>query len=193
VRKLFLSMMVSLDGYHEGPNHALDWHVVDDDFMDYVTEMTDSIGGIVLGRATYEMFASFWPTATSPEARAMNELPKVVFSKTLKAATWRNSRIASGDAAEEIRRMKREPGKDLAIFGSNRLATSLAPLGIIDEYRVLINPVVLGAGTPFLQGLTHPMRLNLLRREPLESGLVVHYYREAAGAGAGAGAAGGPS
>jgi dihydrofolate reductase len=180
-------MMVSLDGYHEGPNHALDWHVVDDDFFAYVTEMLGSIDAILLGRATYERFAGFWPTAKAAEARAMNELPKVVFSQTLTSAAWRNSRLVSGDAAEEIARLKREPGQDLAIFGSNRLATSLAPLGLIDEYRILINPVVLGAGTPLFQGLARPLQLNLLKREPLESGVVIHYYRAAPGSRGGDG------
>jgi len=83
VRKLFFQMVVSLDGYTEGPNHELDWHVVDEDFLAYVTEMLGSIDATLLGRVTYEMFAAFWPTATSGEARAMNELPKVVFSRTL--------------------------------------------------------------------------------------------------------------
>jgi dihydrofolate reductase len=179
MRKLFFQMMVTLDGYIEGPNHELDWHVVDEDFFAYVTEMLGSIDAILLGRVTYEMFAAFWPTATSGEARAMNELPKIVFSRTLQSVAWRNSRLVTGDAAEEIARLKRQPGKDLAIFGSNALAASLAPLGLIDEYRIFITPVVLGAGTPLLKGLARPLKLSLLRREPLESGVVIHYYKAA--------------
>jgi dihydrofolate reductase len=179
MRKLFFQMMVSLDGYVEGPHHELDWHVVDEDFSGYVTEMLDSIDAILLGRVTYELFAAHWPTATAAEARAMNELPKIVFSRSLTAVSWRNSRLVTGDAAAEIANLKRQPGKDLAIFGSNTLAATLAPLGLIDEYRILITPVVLGAGTPLLQGITHPLTLRLFKREPLESGVVIHYYRAA--------------
>jgi dihydrofolate reductase len=179
MRKLFFQAMVSLDGYVEGPHHDLTWHVVDEDYFGYVTEMLDSIDAILLGRATYELFAAHWPTATSAEARAMNELPKIVFSRSLQSVTWRNARLESGDAAAEIASLKRQPGKDLAILGSNTLAASLAPLGLIDEYRIGITPVVLGAGTPLLQGITQPVTLRLFKREPLESGVVIHYYKAA--------------
>ena len=177
MRKLFFQMMVSLDGYVEGPHHELGWHVVDEDFFGYVTEMLDSIDAILLGRVTYELFAAHWPTATAAEARAMNELPKIVFSRSLTAVSWRNSRLVTGDATAEIASLKRQPGKDLAIFGSNTLAATLAPRGLIDEYRIFITPVVLGAGTPLLKGLTHPLKLRLLKREPMESGVVLHYYK----------------
>lgn len=88
MRKVFWQMMVSLDGFMEGPNRELDWHVVDEDFNRYVADMLSSIDAILLGRVTYQLFADYWPSSTDPEAQAMNQLPKIVFSKTLKKLEW---------------------------------------------------------------------------------------------------------
>jgi dihydrofolate reductase len=118
LRKLFWQMMVSLDGFMEGPDRELDWHVVGGDFIPHVTRMLGTIDTIILGRVTYELFAGFWPTAQAPEAPAMNGLPKLVFSRTLKKVDWNNARLAKGGPAEEIGALQRQPGKDLALFGS---------------------------------------------------------------------------
>ena len=180
MRKVFFSMMVSLDGFIEGPNGQwdLDWHVADDDFADYVTNMLGSIDAILLGRVTYQGFAEFWPSSTEAEAPAMNELPKIVFSRTLDKVEWNNSRLVKDDAAEEVARLKQQPGKDLAIF-SNGLASTLAPHGLIDEYRFFVNPVVLGGGTPLLKGIKDRIKLKLLKTETFRSGVVVLYYQPA--------------
>jgi dihydrofolate reductase len=108
----------------------------------------------------------------------MNELPKIVFSRTLDKVEWNNSRLVKGDAAEEVVKLKERPGKDLALF-SNNLAVSLAQQGLIDEYRFFVNPVVLGAGTPVLQGIKDRARLRLLKTETLSSGVVVLSYEPA--------------
>jgi len=177
--RVFFQEFVSLDGYVEGRNHELDWHVVDGDFNRYVASMLDAIDGILLGRLTYQLFAAYWPTATNPEACRMNELPKVVFSRTLKKVEWQNARLATAPAAEEVARLKREPGRDLAIFGSANLAASLVPHGLIDEYRFFVNPVVLGGGTPLLRDLAQRTKLQLTKSETLASGVVALYYRPA--------------
>lgn len=176
MRKLFWQMMVSLDGFMEGPHGELDWHVTDDDFNRYVMEMLGSIDAILLGRVTYQLFADYWPDAKDAEAPAMSELPKIVFSKTLDKVEWENSRLAKGDVAEEVSKLKRQPGKDLALFGSADLASTFLRLGLIDEYRFLVNPVVLGRGNPTFKNVEDRISLKLLKTQTLGSGVVILDY-----------------
>lgn len=177
MRKLFWQMMVSLDGFMEGPNRELDWHVTDGDFHRYVASMLTSIDAILLGRVTYELFAGYWPSATGAEAAAMNDLPKIVFSRTLESVAWKNSRLVTDNIAEEVWRMKRQPGKDLALFGGADLASTFMRLALIDECRVLVSPVVLGSGAPMFKGVRERTPLKLLRTETLSSGVVVLTYQ----------------
>ena len=179
MRSLFWQMLVSLDGFMEGPNRELDWHVADDDFNRYVADMLGSIDAILLGRVTYQLFADYWPSATDAEAGVMNKLPKVVFSKTLDKVEWNNSRLVKASLAEEVARLKQQPGKDLALFGSADLASSFMRLGLIDEYRILVNPVVLGAGNPMFKDVKGRPALKLLKTETLRSGVVILSYRPA--------------
>jgi dihydrofolate reductase len=179
MRKLFWQMNVTLDGFMEGPNRELNFtaQFEDGDFERYCTEMLKSIDAFVIGRRTYELFVDFWPKATGPDAERLNELPKLVFSRTLKTVEWRNARLAGGDVAEEITRLKRQPGKDIALFGSADLASTLIPLGLIDEYRILVTPVILGGGTPMFKGVKYGIGLKLLKAEPWSSGIVALYYQ----------------
>ena len=177
MRKLFWQMMVSLDGFMEGPNRELDWHVAEEDFARYVADMLGSIDGILLGRVTYQMFADYWPSSSDPEAAAMNALPKLVFSRTLDRVDWGNSRLVKGDIAAEVARLKEQPGKDLALFGSANLASTFMRLGLIDEYRILVNPVVLGEGHPMFQGVRKKTSLKLASTRTLREGVVVLSYR----------------
>ena len=177
MRKLFWQMMVSLDGFMEGPNRELNWHVVDDDFNRYVADMLSSIDTLLLGRVTYQLFADYWPSSTDAEAPAMNDLRKIVFSTTLKKAEWKNSTLVKEDVAEEIARLKQQPGKDLALFGSADLASSFMRLGSIDEIRIFINPLVLGAGNPMFKDVKDRTALKLLKTETLSSGVVILYYQ----------------
>lgn len=179
MRNLFWQMMVSLDGYMEGPNHELDWHVVDEDFSNYALDMLSSIDAILLGRRTYELFAEFWPTANEPEARLMNELPKIVFSRTLDKVEWSNSRLVKNHVADEVTRLKELTGKGLALLGSADLAATLMRAGLIDEYRLHINPVVLGAGTPLFRPGSPTTHLRLAYTKTLKSGVVVLNYQPA--------------
>ena len=176
MRKLFWQMMVSLDGLMEGPNRELDWHVADDDFNRHVADMLASIDTILLGRVTYQLFADYWPSSTDAEASAINELPKVVFSPTLKKVGWKNSRLAKDNVGEEIARLKKQPGKDLALFGSADLASTFMRLGLIDEYRIMVNPVILGAGNPTFKNIKDRIPLKLTKAKTLRSGVVNLYY-----------------
>jgi dihydrofolate reductase len=130
-----------------------------------------------MGRVTYEEMAAVWPTSTSEFARPMNEIPKVVFSKTLERADWAETRIAGGDLAEEIGRLKREPGNDLIAYGGARLDQALSRLGLVDEYRLMVQPAALGAGLPLFKVLPAPLQLELVEATTYPNGLAIHIYR----------------
>jgi dihydrofolate reductase len=195
MKKMFLFMVVSLDGYFEGPGHDLSWHRVDDEFNEFALDQLHAVDGLVFGRRTYELMAGFWPKMLSdwsegrlhgssqPSdadlriAERMDALPKFVFSRTLREPTWRNTRVISDNVREEVRQLKELPGRDLAIFGSSNRSVTLAELGLIDECRLMINPVVLGAGTPLLHGLDKKLDLELTGSRTFRNGNVLLSYR----------------
>jgi dihydrofolate reductase len=176
VRKIFLQLLVSVDGFFEGPNHELDWFVHDEEFFAYVMTMLGTIDGIILGRVTYDHFAEYWPKSTQDEAPRMNELPKFVVSTTLRDATWSNTTIITGDVVNTVARLKEQPGKDLAIFGSSTLATTLTNHGLIDEYRFFAIPVILGRGRRFLDGVSDHVALTLRESRVSSAGINISYY-----------------
>ena len=118
-----------------------------------------------------------WPTSTSDFARPMNEIPKVVFSKTLERADWPETSIARGDLADEVGRLKSEPGNDLIAYGGARLDQALSRLGLVDEYRLMIQPAALGAGLPLFKDLAAPLQLELVEATTYTTGLAIHVYR----------------
>lgn len=173
--------MITLDGFFEGPNQDISWHNVDDEFNEFAIDQLKEVGTLLFGRVTYQGMASYWPTDFAKQddpvvARLMNDLPKIVFSTTLNSAEWNNSRLVKENAAEEVSKLKGQPGKDIAIFGSSDLATSLAEAGLIDEYRIIVNPVFLGHGTPLLKGIKDRLNLKLLKARTFNSGNVLLYY-----------------
>ena len=196
MRKIFLHIFVSLDGFVEGPNKELDWMSTDDEFEEYINGVLASIDAMIFGRKAFELLAEYWPTAAEnpagaadpanparhiEAARMMNEKQKIVFSTTLKKADWNNSRIVGGDLAAEISRLKNEPGKDIAVFAGAGIAASLMRLGLIDEYRIIVNPILLGAGTPLFQGSYDRSMLNLMETKPFKSGATLLSYHTAGG------------
>jgi len=179
MRRLILQTAVSIDGYVAAPDGSHPW---DDGGEDEAVKrwILDSVWGAgahLMGRVTYEEMASYWPTSTLEFARPMNEIPKIVFSKTLQSADWPETRIARGDLAEEIERLKREPGKDLIAYGGARLDQALSRLGLVDEYRLMIRPAALGAGLPLFHDLSAPLQLELVEATTFSSGLAIHVYR----------------
>jgi dihydrofolate reductase len=157
MRKIFWFEMATLDGYHETLESSLDWHTVDDEFQDFAFRQLGEADTLLFGRRTYEHMAGFWPTAAGPAAQAdiaeaMNRLPKVVVTTTLTAADWAPTTIISADVEGELGRLKAKPGADIALIGSSALAASLLGLGLIDELRIMVNPVVLGRGHAQLGG-----------------------------------------
>ena len=148
----------ALDGYHEGPDHSIDWHNAgSEEFNRFAVQQLDEMDVLVFGRVTYELIAGYWPTQAArdddPEVAArMNALPKVVVSRTLDHVTWANTELVRDRVAERLAELKRQPGKDLAIFGSSNLTASLLRLGLVDELRIMVSPVLVGRGTPLFQG-----------------------------------------
>jgi dihydrofolate reductase len=178
MRKVILFNMVTLDGFFEGPGGDITWHHVDDEFNEFAVEQLRAAGGLIFGRVTYQLMASYWPdTDDDPDvARLMNSLPKYVFSRTLETASWKNTTLLKGEAAQEILRLKQEPGRDLLIFGSANFAAGLINRGLIDEFRLIINPIVINEGTPNFKGLANRLRLNLLRTHTFQNGNVLLVY-----------------
>jgi dihydrofolate reductase len=180
MRRVIVSNVVSLDGFFEGPNKEMDWTILDEDFFSYARDMLRSSGTLLFGRATYLHMAGCWPSAAKDEiADHMNNLPKVVFSGTLEKAEWNNSRLVKTEAAEEVLRLRQQSGKDLVILGSATLASFLLQQGLIDEYRVILNPVLIGAGNPLFKGIKQALRLKLQQTKLFASGVVVLYYQKA--------------
>src|SRR6266536_4889882 len=152
MRKVFLFNMVTLDGFFEGPHQDISWHNVDEEFNEFAIAQLKEVSTLLFGRVTYEVMANYWPTKIAKEndpavAELMNSLPKIVFSKTLDKAEWDNTRLVKENIPEEVSKLKQESGKDIAIFGSSNLAVTLAERGLIDEYRIIVNPIFLGDGT----------------------------------------------
>ncbi len=171
---------MSLDGFFESAEQKLDWCVVDEEFFDYAKDMLRNADTLLFGRKTYQHMASYWSSAPADEiADHMNNLPKVVFSRTLQTAEWKNSKLVKDEASEEISRLKQLPGKDMVILGSASLASFLLQRGLIDEYRVILNPVFLGSGKLLFQDVKERLRLKLSRTKLFASGVVVLYYQSA--------------
>jgi len=174
--------MVTLDGYFEGLRPwEIDWHeyVWGEELERFSLNQAQEVGTLLFGRKRYEGMAGYWQTATGDVAEFMNSIPKVVFSKTLETAGWSNTRLVKGSAEEEVDRLKQEPGKDLFVFGSANLTGSLTKQGLIDEYRIGLNPLVLGGGTPMFKPSEGRMWLKLLEARPTQSGVVLLRYTRA--------------
>jgi len=180
MKKLLISEMVSVDGFFAGPNGEIDWHNVNEEFNTFAIEQLNSVDTLVFGRVTYELMASYWPTEAAIKddhevAAKMNALQKVVFSKTLQKVEWQNSRLAKNDIVEEITQLKKEDGRDMVIFGSGKIVSVLAQAGLIDEYRLIVNPVVLGKGKSLFTG-AEQFKLKLLDTRQFQSGNVLLKY-----------------
>lgn len=182
MRNVIMWNMVTLDGYFEGrKSWEIDWHedVWGDELERFSLDQAKDVGMLLFGRVTYEGMAAYWTTATGEIADFMNSVRKIVFSRTLEKADWNNTRLVRGNAEDEVAKLKQEPGKDLYIFGSADLSASLARRGLIDEYRLGLNPLVLGGGNPLFKPEPERMKLRLLEARPLASGVVILRYQRA--------------
>jgi dihydrofolate reductase len=186
MRRVVVSMMVSLDGFIEGPNRELDWTSEDPAFVRYCEDMLAKTGAILLGRVSYEMMIGYWPAAadnpdSSPSDRLlagyMNGLPKLVLSRTVTRSDWNDTRFAGDDFGSEVETLKRQPGKDIMVFGGAGVIARLGELGLIDEYRLIVHPTVLGSGTPLFKDVKTRFRLEQAQVAALGPNLVYSVYR----------------
>ena len=182
MRKLIMWNMVTLDGFFEGAHPwDLDFHSVGwgEELQRFSNEQMSAADLLLFGRVTYEGMANHWPSAKGETADRMNAIHKVVFSRTLASAEWANTRLVSTDAAEEVARLKQEPGGDILVFGSADLCASLTRAGLIDEYRLGLNPILLGEGRPLFGRGTDAATMRLLEARPLQTGCVLLRYAPA--------------
>ncbi len=191
MRKVYLFMTLSIDGYFEGVNHDISWHNVDDEFNRFAIEQLREADLMLFGRRTYQLMEAFWPRAAKDAtmskenleiARLINNTDKVVFSRTLgkveEKENWKNVRLVREFDPEEIRHLKEQPGRSMWVGGSD-LAVSFIKAGLIDEFRFMVNPIVLGDGTPIFKGLGAKLRLQLVKTRTFDSGNLLLYYTPA--------------
>lgn len=175
--------MVSLDGYFTDVNGDMSWaHKNDAEWKAFVEGNASAGGELLFGRNTYELMASYWPTPNAIKndpivAEQMNNLPKVVFSRTLDKALWNNTKLVKGDMAAEIRKMKKEPGRDIVIFGSGNIVSQLAQEGLIDEYQIVVNHIVLGKGRTMFDAIKDKLALKLTKTRTFNNGNVLLCYQ----------------
>jgi dihydrofolate reductase len=189
MRNLYVFNMITVDGFFEGSQKwDLSWHNVDAEFNDFAIAQLDATGMLLFGRVTYAGMAGYW---TSPDAlkddpqvaNRMNTIPKVVFSRTLDQADWNNTRLIKSNLPEEILKIKQAPGKDIALFGSANLMATLLRHNLIDEYRLIVAPVVLGKGAPLFAETLGPLKLKLLQARTFKNGNVLLSYQPEAAKG----------
>ncbi|NEB04538.1 dihydrofolate reductase family protein [Streptomyces sp. SID13726] len=183
MRKIVLMMGMSLDGYIEGPDKDISWHRVDDELLAHMNATIGAMGGLIHGRVVYELMAAHWPTADAdPDADASTvefapiwrDLPKFVYSRTLKSVGW-NSTLFHEVVPEEVRALKEQPGGDLGLGGAG-LGESFLRLGLVDEVRLYVHPVLVGAGKPLFPRADTPTSLRLVESRTFGNGVVLLRY-----------------
>jgi dihydrofolate reductase len=180
MRDVILYMSMSLDGF-VGSERAHPGAAVPEgaELKQWKLDHISQAGAHLMGRTTYQEMSSYWPHSDDAYAAPMNDIPKVVFSTTLSEAdaSWPVTRVARGDLATEIDTIKAEPGADVIVWGGARFAGALAAADLIDEYRLLVQPLVLGTGRALFDRLPNARHLTLVEATPFPSGIVVHVYR----------------
>ena len=184
MRKLVVFNHMSLDGYFTDANGDMSFaqnNIPDAEWDAFVASNAGGGGMLVFGRITYDLMVSFWPTPAAAVsmpvvAERMNNLPKVVFSRTMDKASWNNTKLVKDDMIGEIRKMKKEEGEHMAIFGSGSIVSQLAQEGLIDEYQILVDPVTLGKGRTMFEGIKEKLPLKLKKTRTFDNGNVLLCY-----------------
>jgi dihydrofolate reductase len=184
MRKIILSIPITLDGYIEGPHRELDWVNADDELHEFFTQQLKNSDLLLFGRVAYELLASYWPTATSDPAlprgmldfaNTINPLPKIVYSTTLEDAGW-NTSIRRSVIPEEIMEMKNQTGKNIALSGGASIAQTFLSHGLVDEIRLMVQPVAIGNGKSLFGGIQDAIKLEFLWQQTFQSGAVALCY-----------------
>jgi dihydrofolate reductase len=177
MRKVVLIMTASIDGYIAGPSgDPVGAHSEPAELQRWKLERIRCAGTHIMGRVTYEGMAAFWPTSTDDYAAPMNEIPKVVFSKSLEKATWPESSIARGDLADEIAALRSQTGGDIIAWGGALFAQSLSRAGLIDEYAIATLPIAYGGGKPLFHDLPNSLQFTVLAATNYADGTALHLY-----------------
>jgi dihydrofolate reductase len=180
-------MHISLDGYVAGSNGEMDWIKLDDELWDYVTNITDAADTAIYGANTYKLMEAYWPTAANQQnatkhdighAHWVNNAAKLVFSKKLEKTDWQGAKIVRDNIKEEITALKAQPGKNLLIIGSPSLARSFMQMGLIDELRLNVNPVILGSGKSLFDDIHQLINLSLVSNQTFKSGVLAVTYNK---------------
>ncbi len=187
MRKLIVFNHVTLDGYFVDANGDMRWAhsgSADAEFQAFAAENASGGGELLFGRITYELMAGYWPTSNAMKndpqvAAGMNAMPKVVFSRTLQKTSWNNTTLVNGNLVSEVRNRKQQSGPGMAILGSGSIVAQLAPERLIDEYQMVLNPVVLGRGKTMFDGIPQKLNLKLTRTRTFTNGKVFLCYEPA--------------
>jgi dihydrofolate reductase len=186
MRKIVVSLSVSVDGFIEGPNREIDWHRVDDELHEHFNQQLEAMSAFLSGRVTWELMAAFWPTAdrdptaSAPVvefARIWRDMPKYVFSRTIERAGW-NTTILRDVSPAQIEKLKAQPGGDMALGGAD-LAAAFRRHGLIDEWRIYVHPVVIGRGKPLFQPSDTHLDLRLIETRAFGNGVALLRYQRA--------------
>ena len=183
MRKLKLQVAISVDGCIAGPNNEMDWLIPDDEIMKYIDNIADSVDTILMGRKMVDEFVPYWTeVANKPNdswnafAKKMIEIPKIVFTRTLTKSNWINTEIAKGDLKDEITKLKSQDGKDILVYGGASFDSSLIREKLIDEFYLLVNPIVLGSGKAIFKDLKEIQKLTLIESRVFDCGVVLLHY-----------------
>jgi dihydrofolate reductase len=176
VRNVVLMMTASIDGYVAAPHGHAGGMTEPAELKQWKLKRIGRAGTHIMGRVTYEEMSSFWPTSTDEYAKPMNEIPKVVFSRTLQEATWWESSIASGDLASEVELLRRQAGGEIIAWGGAGFAQALSRAGLVDEYAIVTQPVAYGGGLPLFRDLPDALHLKVLDAKTFSSGTMLHVY-----------------
>jgi dihydrofolate reductase len=192
MRKVILAMQMTLDGFSTGPNGEMDYLPPFNDekaWEDIHREMWNNLNSVdtfLLGRVTYQIWEKYWPAAATSSTSTKNDIEfskfadktqKIVFSTTLEKADWQNTRLVKGNISEEIARMKQQPGRDMVVAGGAGIAQTFMRLGLIDEYKITVHPVIRGSGKPLFGNLSYRIRLKLVGVKTFNTGAVGFHYR----------------
>jgi dihydrofolate reductase len=186
MRNLIFFMHASLDGFVAGPNGEMNWIKIDEEMFDFVATMTANADTALYGRVTYEMMQNYWPNAgQKPNASKhdrehsawYNKVSKVVLSRTLDEKELENTRVLSDHLSENIKEIKKQEGKNILIFGSPRASHSLLSEGLIDEFWIFVNPILLGKGMPLFKGIKDTTKLQLQESKTFNCGVIGLHYQ----------------
>ncbi|MDD4969198.1 MAG: dihydrofolate reductase family protein [Paludibacter sp.] len=182
MRKVKAFIFITLDGYYAGEEGDISWHNHGHEENEYASRSMSAGDILLFGRVTYDMMQSYWPTPMAKMndpvvAEGMNKSEKLVFSRTLKKTSWENSTLVKEDVVEELKRLKLQPGKDMTLLGSGSILKQLAEHGLIDEYQIMVDPVVIGSGVRLFEGIREQLNLKLVSTTAFKSGVVLLCYQ----------------